>query len=55
MQRVLKEEGVSREVTLFLKDGTILDTIEPEDEVFRLDTVIERCGEPCSDIVRITE
>ncbi len=45
----------SREVTVFLKDGQILDPIEPEDEVFRLDAVIERCGEPCSDIVRIAE
>ena len=43
----------SREVTLVLKDGTALETIEPQiDDVFR---EIERCGELCSDIVKITE
>ncbi len=43
----------SLEVTLSLKDGTTLHTIEPRlDEVFR---VIEMCGELCSDIVLSTE
>ena len=43
----------SLEVTLFLKDGSRLDTIEPQiDEVF---TEIEKCGVLCSEIVMITE
>lgn len=43
----------SREVTLVLRDGTTLETTEPQiDEVFR---EIERCGELCSDVVKITE
>ena len=43
----------SREVTLVLRDGTTFQTTEPQiDEVFR---EIERCGELCSDIVKITE
>lgn len=43
----------SLKVTLTLKDGQTLVTIEPIiDEVFR---VIERCGKKCSDIVLATE
>ena len=43
----------SLEVTLILKNGTTLDTKEPAiDEVFR---EIERCGDLCSGIVKITE
>jgi hypothetical protein len=43
----------SLEVTLYLWDGREVVTMEPKiDEVFR---VIERCGEPCSDIVMATE
>jgi hypothetical protein len=43
----------SLEVTLYLWDGREVVTMEPKiDEVFR---VIERCGEPCSDILMATE
>jgi hypothetical protein len=43
----------AREVTLYLIDGRVAKTVEPEiDDVFR---VIERCGGPCSQVERITE
>jgi inhibitor of cysteine peptidase len=43
----------SLEVTLELKDGRQLVTMEPEiDAVF---DVVDECGEPCSDIVLATE
>ena len=43
----------SQEVRLVLKVGTTLETIEPQiDEVLR---EIEKCGELCSDIVKITD
>ena len=51
VQQVVQTQ--SREVTLVLRDGTTLEATEPQiDEVFR---EIERCGELCSDIVKITE
>lgn len=41
------------DVTLELKDGRSLTTIEPQiDDVFQ---VIDECGEPCSDMVLATE
>ena len=43
----------SLDVTLILKDGTHLKTVEPEiDEIFR---VAERCGSLCSDLIIATE
>jgi hypothetical protein len=40
-------------VFLTLKDGTMLETVEPAiDDVFN---VIDQCGDPCSDIVIATE
>jgi len=40
-------------VTLVKKDGALILSIEPEiDEVFR---VLDRCGDPCKDVVRATE
>jgi len=43
----------SLKVTLYLKDGGRRVTIEPSiDEVFK---VIQECGEPCADILLITE
>jgi hypothetical protein len=41
------------EVTLELKDGRQLVTTEPEiDAVF---DVVDACGEPCADIIMVTE
>lgn len=43
----------SLDVTLSLKDGRIVNTVEPEiDAVFVL---LDECGEICSDVVRATE
>lgn len=43
----------SLEVTLELKDGSRVETVEPEiDAVF---DVVDSCGEPCADIVLVTE
>jgi hypothetical protein len=43
----------NREVTLYLVDGRVARTVEPEiDDIFK---VIERCGETCSQIEQITE
>jgi hypothetical protein len=40
-------------VVLVLKDGRTIETVEPAiDEVFR---AIEACGDPCADVVQITE
>ena len=41
------------EVTLVLKAGTQIKTVEPSiDAVFQ---EIEKCGLPCSDIIKVTE
>jgi hypothetical protein len=51
VQRVVQTHD--RDVTLYLVDGRVVQTVEPEiDDVFR---VIERCGELCSEVERITE
>lgn len=43
----------SLEVTLYLDDGRTVLAMEPNiDEVF---AVIERCGDPCSEIIMMTE
>jgi hypothetical protein len=43
----------SLDVTLILKDGRIVTTIEPEiDAVFIL---LDECGENCKDVIRVTE
>lgn len=43
----------SLEVTLILKDGSIVTTVEPEiDAVFIL---LDECGENCQDVTRATE
>ena len=50
-QRVVQTHA--RVVTLYLVDGRVVQTVEPEiDDVFK---VIERCGGPCSEVERITE
>jgi len=59
-QALIKNDEVERisqthdlEVTLFLKDGRALVTMEPAiDEVLR---IIEMCGQACSEIVVATE
>jgi uncharacterized lipoprotein len=59
-QALIKNDEVERisqthdlKVTLFLKDGRALMTIEPAiDEVLR---IIEMCGQACSEIVVATE
>lgn len=59
-QALIKNDEVERitqthelKVTLFLKDGRALTTVEPAiDEVLR---IIEQCGERCSEIAVATE
>ena len=59
-QALIKNDEVERisqthelKVTLFLKDGRALITVEPViDEVLR---IIEQCGEGCSEIAVATE
>jgi len=43
----------SLDVTIYLKDGRIVSTVEPEiDAIFIL---LDECGEICSEVVRATE
>ena len=43
----------SLDVTIYLKDGRVVSTIEPEiDAIFVL---LDECGEICSEVVRATE
>jgi hypothetical protein len=43
----------SLEVTLVLKDGRVVYSVEPEiDAVF---VVLDECGEKCMDVIRVTE
>ncbi|MFQ5945059.1 MAG: hypothetical protein ACE5NC_02265 [Anaerolineae bacterium] len=43
----------SLDVTLVLDDGCTVDTVEPViDDIFH---EVERCGEPCADIILATE
>lgn len=43
----------SKNVTLILKNGTTLNTVEPNlDDIF---SEVKKCGEPCQDIILATE
>jgi hypothetical protein len=43
----------SLDVTLTMKDGSQIDTVEPTiDAIFQ---EVEKCGQPCSQIVLATE
>ena len=43
----------SLDVTLTMKDGSLIDTVEPQIDAIFFE--IENCGEPCSQIVQATE